>query len=122
MTSSMLSCGLGISSSAIIETTAQPTMYQEIPVEDLVLAKIAVAISGAGPPATTEASWYPSPAPLYRTPVPKVSEISAACGPYMMSWKSSDSTMASSTSPLVFVLSSPKYGNAYTPTQTMPTP
>src|ERR671928_112680 len=27
-------CGLGMSSSAIIDSTAQPTMYHEIPVED----------------------------------------------------------------------------------------
>jgi hypothetical protein len=56
-TSSTLACGFGMSSRATIETTAQPTMYQEIPVDDPVRAKMAVAISGAGPPATTDASW-----------------------------------------------------------------
>jgi len=31
--------------------------YSEIHVDEPVLARIAVAISGAGPPAITEASW-----------------------------------------------------------------
>ena len=81
-----------------------------------------MAISGAGPPAMTEANWYPSPAPEYRTFGPKLSAISAACGPYCMSWNTSDSTIASSTSPAVRVFNRPKYGNAYTAVATMPTP
>ena len=40
-----------------METTAQPTRYQLIQVLDAVAARIAAAISGAGPPAITEASW-----------------------------------------------------------------
>ena len=35
--------------------TQQPTMYQLIPVLEWVLARMAAAISGAGPPAITEA-------------------------------------------------------------------
>jgi hypothetical protein len=37
-----------------------------MPVLDPVDSRIFVAINGAGPPAITEASWYPSPAPEYR--------------------------------------------------------
>jgi hypothetical protein len=47
----------GMSTSAIIEITAQPTMYQAMPVLDPVFLRIAAAISGAGPPAMTDASW-----------------------------------------------------------------
>jgi hypothetical protein len=46
-----------MSTSAIIEITAQPTMYQAMPVLDPVFLRIAAAISGAGPPAMTDASW-----------------------------------------------------------------
>src|SRR6185312_2796833 len=98
----------GMSSSAIMAITAQPTRYQLMKVLEPVELRIAAAMSGAGPPAMTEASWYPSPAPLYRTFGPKDSAISAACGPYCMSWKNSDSTMASRTSPATLVLSRPK--------------
>ena len=44
-------------SSAIIEITQQPMMYQEIPVVPPVPLSSAVAINGAGPPAVMEASW-----------------------------------------------------------------
>ena len=54
--------------------------------------------------------------------VPKLSAINAACGPYCMSWKISDTTIASSTSPAIRVLSNPKYGKANSPVQTIPMP
>jgi hypothetical protein len=54
----------GMSSSAIMAITAQPTRYQLIKVLEPVELRIAAAMSGAGPPAITEASWYPRPAPL----------------------------------------------------------
>src|SRR5215471_8579727 len=54
----------GMSSRAIMAITAQPTRYQLIQVLEPVALRIAAAISGAGPPAMTDASWYPSPAPL----------------------------------------------------------
>jgi hypothetical protein len=53
----MSGAGLGISSSAIIDTTAQPTMYQLIHVLLPVADRIAAAINGAGPPAITDANW-----------------------------------------------------------------
>jgi hypothetical protein len=46
----------GIRISAAKEITAQPTMYQLIPRLEPVVFRIAAAISGAGPPAMTDAS------------------------------------------------------------------
>lgn len=46
----------GMNSSAITATAQQPTMYQLIPVREPVCSTIAAAMSGAGPPAITEAS------------------------------------------------------------------
>ena len=40
-----------------MESTQHPMMYQAIPVLDPVEARMAAAISGAGPPAMTDASW-----------------------------------------------------------------
>src|SRR5690348_9205677 len=54
--------------------------------------------------------------------VPKLSAMSAACGPYIMSWKISETTIASRTSPPLRVLRSPKYGKAKAPVSTTPMP
>ena len=47
----------GISRRAPMPSTQQPMMYQLIPVLELVALRMAAAMSGAGPPAITEASW-----------------------------------------------------------------
>src|SRR5215468_12633210 len=47
----------GMNSSAIIAMTAQPIRYQLIQVLEPVALRMAAAMSGAGPPAMTEASW-----------------------------------------------------------------
>src|SRR6476659_3903057 len=47
----------GSTSNAIIASTQQPTMYQLTPVPEPVSCRILVAMSGAGPPAITEANW-----------------------------------------------------------------
>src|SRR4029453_6632635 len=113
---------LGMSSKAIIDKTQQPTMYQLIPVLEFVALRMAAAMSGAGPPAMTEASWYPNPAALVRRLVPKLSAMSAAWGPYIMSWTISETTMATSASHATLVFNRPKSGNAYRAMQTMPMP
>jgi hypothetical protein len=46
----------GIKSKAPMASTQQMMMYQLIPVLESVLARMAAAINGAGPPAITEAS------------------------------------------------------------------
>ena len=55
--SSGISRRAGIEISAIIAIAQQPMMYQLIPVLEPVSSRIFAAISGAGPPAMTEASW-----------------------------------------------------------------
>ena len=40
-----------------MDTTQHPTMYQLMPILEPVFLRIHVAISGAGPPAITDASW-----------------------------------------------------------------
>ena len=40
-----------------MESTQQPMMYQLIPALDSVFSRMAAAMSGAGPPAMTDASW-----------------------------------------------------------------
>ena len=52
--------------------------------------------------------------------MPKLSAISAACGPYWMSCTISDTTMAISTRAASLVLSSPKYGKAKIAVPAMP--
>ena len=55
--SSLRSWVRGMSTRATIESTQQPMMYQLIPALDLVFSRMAAAMSGAGPPAMTDASW-----------------------------------------------------------------
>ena len=62
------------------------------------------------------------PAPLYRRLVPKLSAMSAAWGPYCMSWNTSDTTIPRRTNPATLVLSRPKYGKANSAVQTIPMP
>ena len=67
---------------------------------------------GAGPPAVTDARWYPSDAPLYRSRGGNASAMNAAWGPYWMSCTIGASTIANNTRPGTRVSRRAKYGQA----------